>query len=84
MLQAANQLETLVTRAGGAGFTAARNQLFFLERYEAAYLAELQAFIAAVSDGTAPSPGIADGVAAQRLADAAARSHSTGAPVSLA
>jgi myo-inositol 2-dehydrogenase/D-chiro-inositol 1-dehydrogenase len=83
MLQAANQLENLVTRAGSDGFTAAPNQLFFLERYEAAYLAELQTFIAAISHGVAPTPGIADGVAAQRLADAAARSHATGLPVSL-
>ncbi|MEM9577869.1 MAG: inositol 2-dehydrogenase [Pseudomonadota bacterium] len=74
MLQAANQLEHQVTLAGTDGFTTAPNQHFFLERYEAAYLAEMHAFVAALNAGTQPSPGIADGVAAQRLADAAARS----------
>ena len=74
MLQAANQPETFVTQAGQHGFTSAPNKHFFLERYEAAYLAEMHAFIDALNGGTAPSPTIADGVAAQRLADAAALS----------
>lgn len=80
MLQAANQLEHHVTQAGAQGFTAAPNQHFFLERYEAAYLREMQHFVDALKEGRAPSPGIADGVAAQRLADAATRSLKTGAP----
>lgn len=84
MLQAANQIENLVTKGGANGFTTGRNQLFFVERYEAAYLAEMKAFITAISNGVALKPGIADGVAAQRLADAAARSHATCLPVSLA
>jgi myo-inositol 2-dehydrogenase / D-chiro-inositol 1-dehydrogenase len=84
MLQAANQLEHNVTQAGAAGFTAAPNQHFFLERYEAAYLAEMRSFVTALESGTAPSPGIADGVAAQRMADAAARSLERGAPERLA
>lgn len=83
MLQAANQPEHLVTRAGTAGFTAAPNKHFFLERYEAAYLAELQVFVSALESGASPAPGIADGVAAQRLADAATQSHASGLPVSL-
>jgi myo-inositol 2-dehydrogenase/D-chiro-inositol 1-dehydrogenase len=83
MLKAANALEHLVEQAGGQGFTTAPNKHFFLERYEAAYIAEMQAFIAAVVEGTKPSPDISDGVAAQRLADAAAQSLSTGQPVKL-
>ncbi|MEM7490400.1 MAG: Gfo/Idh/MocA family oxidoreductase, partial [Pseudomonadota bacterium] len=78
MLQAANRAEHLVTQAGSGGFTSAPNQHFFLERYEAAYLAEMRAFVDAIRTGTPPSPGIADGVAAQKLADAAARSLETG------
>ena len=74
MLQAANQPETFVTEAGSHGFTSAPNKHFFLERYEAAYLAEMRAFVDALNGGDAPAPGIADGVAAQRLADAAAQS----------
>ncbi len=83
MLKAANALEHLVEQAGGQGFTTAPNKHFFLERYEAAYAAEMNAFVAALNAGTPPSPGIADGVAAQRLADAAAKSLETGAPVLL-
>ena len=71
MLQAANQLENYVTQAGGRGFTSAPNKHFFLERYEAAYLAEMTHFVEAINAGKTPSPSIADGVAAQRLADAA-------------
>jgi myo-inositol 2-dehydrogenase/D-chiro-inositol 1-dehydrogenase len=84
MLQAANQLEHHVTRAGEAGFTSAPNRYFFLERYEAAYLAEMRSFVAALQSGTAQTPGIADGVAAQRLADAATRALTEGVPVHLA
>ena len=80
MLQAANQLENTVTVAGSAGFTTAPNQHFFLERYEAAYLAEMRSFVAALESGRPPAPGIADGVAAQRLADAATRSLERNAP----
>lgn len=83
MLKAANALEHLVEHAGAEGFTSAPNKHFFLERYEAAYRAEMVAFIDAITSGKPASPGIADGVAAQRLADAAATSHSTGAPVKL-
>jgi myo-inositol 2-dehydrogenase/D-chiro-inositol 1-dehydrogenase len=83
MLQIANQPEHRVTAAGTQGFTSAPNRHFFLERYEAAYLAEMHAFVEAVTRGTPPSPGIADGVAAQRLADAAAQSLAEGRPVTL-
>jgi myo-inositol 2-dehydrogenase/D-chiro-inositol 1-dehydrogenase len=84
MLQAANQPSHLVTRAGGHGFTAAPSMDFFLERYEAAYLAEMVHFIDAVRSGKPMRSGIHDGVAAQRLADAAARSLDTGGPVAVA
>jgi len=83
MLQASNQPEHLVTEAAATGFATAPNRHFFLERYEAAYLAELQAFVAVLQDGSAPSPSIADGVAAQRLADAATTSFERGTPVAL-
>ena len=61
----------------------APNKHFFLERYEAAYIAEMEAFIGVANADTSPTPGIADGVAAQRLADAAAKSFETGQPVQL-
>jgi len=83
MLKAANKLEHLVEVAGGDGFTTAPNKHFFLERYADAYVAEMEAFIAAIKAGSAPNPSIDDGVAAQRLADAAAKSYETGQPVAL-
>ncbi|AXI47307.1 inositol 2-dehydrogenase [Sulfitobacter sp. SK012] len=83
MLRAANKLENLVEQAGEQGFTTAPNKHFFLERYEAAYIAEMEAFIAAIVEGRALIPSISDGVAAQRLADAAAQSLSTQSPVKL-
>ena len=83
MLKAANKLENLVEVAGTDGFTSAPNKHFFLERYADAYRAEMVAFIAALDAGSSPTPGIKDGVAAQRLADAAAKSIETGQPVRL-
>lgn len=56
---------------------------FFLERYAAAYSAELSEFISAVTQGRPPSPSVADGVAALYLAEAAARSAHTGCTVRL-
>lgn len=83
MLKAANQLEHLVEHAGAHGFTNAPNKHFFLERYAAAYRAEMEAFIAALGQKRSPTPGIADGVAAQILADAAAKSLQDGTSVKL-
>lgn len=83
MLRAGNVLETTVEMAGSAGFTRAPAQNFFLERYEAAYRAEMAHFIESVREGRSPSPGIHDGLRAQMLADAAAQSLVTGAPVDL-
>ncbi|MBW3069101.1 inositol 2-dehydrogenase [Actinomyces sp. 594] len=57
---------------------------FFLERYADAYRLELSAFIEAVEAGTTPPTGIADAVAALRLAEAATESAHTGQPVRLA
>ena len=56
---------------------------FFLERYAAAYRAELDAFIAAVGSGQAPKPDGEDGLKALLLADAATWSAQTGQVVRL-
>lgn len=84
MLRAENQLETTVELATDGGFSRPPAQHFFLERYKAAYLAEIRAFVGAVANGTPPDPGIHDGLRAQILADAAALSLETGHPVDLA
>lgn len=83
MLRATNKLEHLVEQAGPDGFTTAPNKHFFLERYADAYIAEIEAFIEALASGNAPKPDISDGVAAQRLADAAAKSLETGTRITL-
>ncbi len=74
MLCAANVLENTVEEAGPEGFTRAPNKHFFLERYERAYFAELAHFVRALTAGTSPTPDARDGLRAQMLADAAARS----------
>jgi len=83
MLRAENQLESTVELATEAGFRRDPAQHFFLERYEAAYLAEMRAFVEAVTSGTPADPGIEDGLQAQILADAATVSRETGQPVDL-
>lgn len=83
MLRAENQLESTVELASVAGFARDRAQHFFLERYEAAYLAEMRAFFSAVSTGNPADPGIEDGLRAQILADAADLALRTGQPVNL-
>ncbi len=85
MLQAGNQRGTSVEVWNGQ-HTAAQDVVldFFIERYQQAYDAEVNAFIAAVQSGHALSPGFPDGVAAQRIAVAAEESLHTGRAVRLA
>lgn len=71
MLRAGNIHETTVDFASAAGFSADPVQNFFLERYAAAYRLELDAFIAAVTRKSTPTPGGHDGLRAQMLSDAA-------------
>lgn len=56
---------------------------FFLERYQRAYAAELDAFVTATLAGVPQSPSLADGRAALSLAEAAATSAQTGATVAV-
>ena len=81
MLRAGNVPVSTLERAGVAGFTTAVAQPFFLERYAAAYRAELDAFVAAVAGGQLPQPNGRDGLAALLLADAAAESWRSGRAV---
>ena len=83
MLRAENQLQTTVEIATQAGFHRDPAQHFFLERYEAAYLAEMRAFVHAATGGNVAEPGIGDGLQAQILADAATLSCETRQPVDL-
>lgn len=71
MLRANNFLENSVELATGTGFRSAPTQPFFLERYAAAYRAEMIHFVECVTSGTAVTPTGEDGLKAQLLADAA-------------
>ncbi|MGY3670900.1 inositol 2-dehydrogenase (plasmid) [Marinovum sp. KMM 9989] len=83
MLRAENILENTVEVATSAGFTKAPAQHFFLERYNAAYRAEMAHFIAGVNGKGPIFPGIEDGLRAQILADAATRSLHEKSPIRL-
>lgn len=83
LLRAGNVHQSTVEIANGSGFTADPVLPFFLERYMTAYKAELDAFISAVEQGTAPAPSGEDGLKAQLLADAATESWKSGRPVAI-
>lgn len=55
----------------------------FVERFRDAYLAELQAFVDAIRADKAPTPGLADALAAVRIADAATKSRREGSWITL-
>jgi len=84
MLQARNHRATSV-EVWNAQRTAAKNVLvdFFIQRYEQAYDAEVDFFVEALESGRPPTPGFADGIAAQRIAMAADESLKTGRAIKL-
>lgn len=71
MLRAHNVLENTVELATCAGLQVAPTQPFFLERYAAAYRAEMAHFVSCVTSGAPVTPTGDDGLKAQILADAA-------------
>lgn len=71
MLRADNVLENTVELSTGAGFRTAPTQPFFLERYAAAYHAEMVHFVEQITVGAAMTPSGEDGLRAQILADTA-------------
>ena len=80
MIRATNVPRHNVETASASGFASAALQPFFLERYAEAYVAEMAHFARAVRDGRPVRPDGRDGLAAQRLADAATASCRDGAP----
>jgi len=71
MLRADNVLENTVELSNADGQRKAATQPFFLERYAAAYRAEMVHFVAALESGADVTPTGEDGLKAQVLADAA-------------
>lgn len=82
MVRSNNLRPTELSRYG-AGGTATRDELlyFFIERYRAAYEAEIRDFIDRVSTGKRPSVTFEDGRRALILSEAALRSYQTNQPV---
>ena len=81
MLRAGNVHKSTVEVANAEGLTIDPVQDFFLQRYADAYRHELVTFIEALTGGRKPSPSGLDGLRAQRLADAATLSATSGKPV---
>ncbi len=71
MLRADNMLETTVELSNASGMCKSPTQPFFLERYAAAYRAEMVHFVEALEQGKPVTPTGLDGLKAQLLADAA-------------
>ncbi len=78
LLRAENQLQNTVELANEAGFKRAATEPFFLERYAAAYRAEMTYFVDMIASGGVMTPSGEDGLKAQILADAATNSAQDG------
>lgn len=83
MARAENMYESTAEVATADGYHRPPLMTFFLERYMPAYLAEVAAFVHAVTTGTPPSPTGIDGLRALVLADAAVESLRTGRSVAV-
>ncbi|KAF1020651.1 MAG: Myo-inositol 2-dehydrogenase [Paracidovorax wautersii] len=81
LLACGNHRPTEVTRLDASGVQTDLPEHFFLQRYRDAYRLEIEHFFAQLQSGGPFRTSVADGVAAQRLADAAAQSLATGRPV---
>lgn len=83
MLQCGNHRPSEVVQSDANGVRADKPENFFLQRYREAYRLELAHFFDCLQSGQPFRTTIADGVAAQKLADAAARSLESGEVVRL-
>jgi myo-inositol 2-dehydrogenase/D-chiro-inositol 1-dehydrogenase len=81
MLRAGNVHYTTVELANADGFQGDPVLNFFTERYGQAYANEVLAFIDGMAKGVSARPNGHDGLQAQKLADAATESWSSGKPV---
>jgi myo-inositol 2-dehydrogenase/D-chiro-inositol 1-dehydrogenase len=81
LLAAGNHRPIEVTRMDAGGVQGDNPEAFFLERYRAAYRLELTHFFEQLQSGGAFRTTVHDGVAAQKLADAAALSFERGLPL---
>jgi myo-inositol 2-dehydrogenase/D-chiro-inositol 1-dehydrogenase len=83
MLQCGNLRPSEVVQSDAHGVRADKPEHFFLQRYREAYRLEVTHFFECLQSGQPFRTTIADGVAAQKLADAAAQSLASGQVVTL-
>lgn len=83
MIQCHNHRPTEVVCWSGSHVSQDLPEHFFLQRYRDAYRLEMAHFLSLLREGGTPRTSIEDGVAAQRLADAATESARTGKTVTL-
>lgn len=83
MLSAGNLHQTTVSLADESGIRGATVMPFFLERYDAAYRAEWDAFIDYMEDKPVPAPTGIDGQRALMIANAGYESLKTGRAIDL-
>ena len=83
MLQCGNHTPSEIRQWDATGVRSDKPENFFLQRYSAAYRLEIAHFFECLQSGAPFRTSIADGVAAQELADAAAESCKTALPVRL-
>lgn len=81
LLQCGNHTPTEVCQWNADGIHADKPEAFFLQRYAAAYRLEISHFFETLQAGGTFKTTVADGVAAQKLADAATTSCQSGQPV---
>jgi myo-inositol 2-dehydrogenase/D-chiro-inositol 1-dehydrogenase len=83
MLQCGNHRPSEVVQSDATGVHAEKPEHFFLQRYREAYRLELTHFFDCLQTGKPFRTTVADGVAAQKLADAATQSWQSGKVVPL-
>jgi myo-inositol 2-dehydrogenase / D-chiro-inositol 1-dehydrogenase len=83
MLQCGNHRPSEVVQSDAHGVRADKPENFFLQRYREAYRLELAHFFECLQNGKPFRTTIEDGVAAQKLADAAAQSLESGQVIKL-
>jgi myo-inositol 2-dehydrogenase/D-chiro-inositol 1-dehydrogenase len=83
LLQCANHKPSEVVQWDAVGVRADKPEHFFLQRYREAYRLEVEHFFSCLQSGAPFRTTIADGVAAQKLADAATQSWQTGKVIEL-
>lgn len=81
MLQCGNHAPSQVQQWDANGIKADKPEAFFLQRYAAAYRLEIEHFFDCLQSGKPFKTTVHDGVQAQKLADAATQSATTGQPV---